>query len=74
MEERSVQHILVEYIRRHAPQTLADESEKLRTHYGRLLSAARGARERRRIAREYSQARAAMVIRIAREVKPLLDL
>lgn len=72
MEERSVQHILVEYIRRHAPQTFADESEKLRTHYGRLLSAARGARERRRIARDYRQAKTAMVIALAREISPIM--
>ncbi len=66
MDEILVQRVLVEYVRRHAPQTYADEAEKLRVHYGRFLSSARGARERRKIARDYRQARAAMVIMIAR--------
>lgn len=73
MDEILAQRILIEFVRRHAPQTYAEETEQLRARYNRLLSAARQASERKSIAREYRQARIAMVSLLAREVSLLSD-
>ena len=65
MSEIPVQRVLIAFLRRCAPLEYAAASAELRRRYAANM-AATTPDERRLIAREYRQAKAALVIRLAR--------
>jgi hypothetical protein len=68
MFDISVQAVLIAYLRRSAQVTFAYESAALRYYYGHRLLGIRDHHERRAIGQAYRQAKAALVIELAREV------
>ena len=65
MFSANVQRILIGYLRREAPLAYAAATADLRRTYARRMKASTNYEERRVIASQYRQARAAMVIRLA---------
>jgi hypothetical protein len=63
-----VQAVLITFLRRTAQATYAYESAALRYYYGFRLLGIRDHLERRAVGQTYRQAKAALVIDLAREV------
>jgi len=68
MLDAAVQEILIDYILKNAPLTFASEMDALLAHYSGKVPAARDIPDLRRVVSEYRSAKAALVVRLAREI------